>query len=540
MPGCKDWKKNIGVNPFSGRQLQKDSKLYKQFDELCSKKNKVCKDYNKNKEINPLTNRTIKDNSKIHQLIQKLCMKTEIKKAKEKADQGKQKKIERAFVTPLQCTEYKTIKLRDHQKHLCNYLERHKLKGLVLFHSVGSGKTITAITVIRCLLQKYPEKKVYVVTPTSLVDNFYKELNKLEINFDDNLNLYSHGQFIKKINKDGAKFCEDSIIIVDEAHHFKTEIKKEDGKMAKTLMRATKKASHVFLLTATPVQNNPIEFANLYAMVSKKEDQINELYKIFKNGPRSKILSLLDKKISYYKNESLDHYPSVTYTTIDFRMTPEYYKLYKEVEENNSDIFKHVYNTKDMRIFLNGIRRAVNTLDGKITTPKIEWALKHIKSQIKKGNKVLIYSNWLKAGLELIQERLNNSNIEWVEVNGKMTKLQRTRSVNKYNRDEVLVLFVSSAGAEGLDLKGTRSIVVLEPHWNYEKISQVVGRGVRFGSHDHLSPSKRHVDIYNLILKKPKNNSDKLESADDILIEMSDDKEEKILEFYNILIEASI
>lgn len=540
MVGCNDWLENKGINPLTGRKLQRDSVLYKRIDNICADKKKNCNEYLNDNRVNPATNRAIGEESKIHLLINQLCMETEIKAAKKNASKAKEQIEERALVSPLQCTQYKTVTLKEHQKHLCKYLDTHRSKGLVLFHSVGSGKTITSITVIRCLLQKYPTKRVFVITPTSLVDNFYKELAKLDVDFGENLTVASHGQFTRKIKNDGASFCKDSIIIVDEAHHFKTQIKRGDGKNVKELMKATRVASHVFLLTATPIQNRPEEFANLYAMISKKEDEISHLYSTFEDATPSHLKSLLKNKISYYKNESLDNYPSVTYHTVNFKMTPEYYKLYIEVEEDNSDLFKNVYNAKDLTIFLNGIRRAVNSIDGKMTTPKIEWTIKHIKQQIKKGNKVLVYSTWLKSGCELVQNRLSDHNIDWVEVNGKMSKRQRTIAVNKYNRDETLVLFVSSAGAEGLDLKGTRSIVILEPHWNYEKIKQIVGRGVRFRSHEFLPPNKRHVDIYNLVLQKPQKNDDPLASADDLLRTMSDSKEEKILQFYDILIDASI
>ena len=54
----------------------------------------------------------------------------------------------------------------------------------------------------------------------------------------------------------------------------------------------------------------------------------------------------------------------------------------------------------------------------------------------------------------------------------------------------------SSDLGEGLDLKNTRQVHITEPHWNEAKIDQVIGRSIRFGSHDSLKPSQRTVDIY--------------------------------------------
>lgn len=540
--GCRKWRNDKTVNPLTNRKIGRDLQLFNTFKSICEKERYVCKNFAQNPEVNPLTGRILGDNSQIKKMITYLCTNSsEIKEAKHNASKGKERTIENPLLcgTPLQCTEYPTVTLKKHQREVCEFIDHHNTKGLVLFHSVGSGKTITSITIIRCLLQKNPKQKIIVITPTSLVDNYLKEMDKLGVDFGDNVIIDSHGKFIRKIAKEGPKFCKDAIIIIDEAHNFKTKVKGVDGKRVKQLFRATKVSKQVFLLTATPVQNRASEFANLYAMITKKEDEISNLYDVFENDPPSKLKQLLKNKISYFKNTSTEDYPDVTYNTVDFYMTKDYYELYSNVEQNQlrTGFFA---NTKDLTVFLNGVRRAVNSVDSSVTTPKIEWTIKHIKASVRSGKKVLVYSNWLAAGIELVQKRLNDLEIDWVEVNGKMTAAKRKRAVNRYNRDECHVIFVSSAGAEGLDLKGTRSVILLEPHWNNEKLKQVIGRAVRYRSHADLPPSKRHVNIYQLVLKKPKKHSDGLESADQMLLEFAEEKEKKITEFYNILIGSSI
>ena len=54
---------------------------------------------------------------------------------------------------------------------------------------------------------------------------------------------------------------------------------------------------------------------------------------------------------------------------------------------------------------------------------------------------------------------------------------------------------MSSSGSEGLDLKNTRLLQVLEPHFNLSKIRQVEGRGARYKSHEHLPPEQRRLLI---------------------------------------------
>ena len=47
--------------------------------------------------------------------------------------------------------------------------------------------------------------------------------------------------------------------------------------------------------------------------------------------------------------------------------------------------------------------------------------------------KILIYSNWIKSGLKIIQDKLDEEDIDWVEVNGKTSIKQRKISVDRYN-----------------------------------------------------------------------------------------------------------
>lgn len=155
-----------------------------------------------------------------------------------------------------------------------------------------------------------------------------------------------------------------------------------------------------------------------------------------------------------------------------------------------------MFNTENLTTFLNGVRRATNAVHTDIDTPKVEWIIDHISESVKQKKKTLVYSTWIQNGMGLVQDRLDTKGIPWVEVNGKMSQRARTIAINKYNRNQVYVIFISSAGSEGLDLKETRSVIAMEPHWNNEKLRQVIGRAVRYKSHSTLPEEKRHVDIY--------------------------------------------
>ena len=124
-----------------------------------------------------------------------------------------------------------------------------------------------------------------------------------------------------------------------------------------------------------------------------------------------------------------------------------------------------------------------------------------------------------------------------------MSKTEKDNQVYKYNKGINKVILISSAGAEGLDLKETRTVIILEPHWNQSRIEQVIGRAARYHSHSNLPEIERRVDVFNLVLKKNEKyvkKQDTIDSADVILFKLSQNKEKNIQNFYDNLNMVSI
>lgn len=58
------------------------------------------------------------------------------------------------------------------------------------------------------------------------------------------------------------------------------------------------------------------------------------------------------------------------------------------------------------------------------------------------------------------------------------------------------VIMISQSGAEGISLKNVRRVMITEPFWNKVRIDQVIGRGVRAGSHLALPADERNVQVF--------------------------------------------
>ena len=81
--------------------------------------------------------------------------------------------------------------------------------------------------------------------------------------------------------------------------------------------------------------------------------------------------------------------------------------------------------------------------------------------------------------------------------NGEVDKVpEPLRAFVALKKPDFRVLFVSASGAEGLNLKEVRQVLITEPYWNEIRIQQVIGRAARLESHDKLPKKDRVVDVY--------------------------------------------
>ena len=157
-----------------------------------------------------------------------------------------------------------------------------------------------------------------------------------------------------------------------------------------------------------------------------------------------------------------------------------------------------------LNAFSTGIRQVSDSTfahDTKATledSPKLMLAASRMLESAKEPNfRGVAYSNYIGAGVNPYAELLRKGGIEPLVFTGGMTAKEKKRLVDEYNSPDkkAKVLLVSSSGGEGLDLKGTRKLQVLEPHFNRAMIEQVLGRGARYKSHAHLPEQDRNLEV---------------------------------------------
>jgi SNF2 family DNA or RNA helicase len=406
------------------------------------------------------------------------------------------------------------VTLLPHQEEAKQRLQ--KQHGLILNWQVGSGKTIGAIAAA----DQFGSTEA--VVPASLRENFKKELRTFKPS--NKFHVDSYEKFVK--NPD----VKDKVVVFDEAHRLRTA----DSQRSRVAQGLTNQAKKVLLLTGTPIQNAPHEIAPLvniaagHQVLPTSEKAFNDRYLSHVKTNPGPVLSMLGfkKRDEYvpknlgefaskvkpyfmnYKPEDSPESPRVRHIKVDVPMSHTQQAVYNVLEKQlPGELKKDIENSlpadkKNMsrlNAFLSATRQVSNTSERFYNTGKKEYSPKLLniaKYTAKSPGNSLIYSNYLESGTQPLSELLTAAGVRHGIFTGKANDVDRKKMVKDYNSGKIKALIVSSSGGEGLDLKGTRQVHITEPHWNEEKINQVIGRSVRIGSHAHLPIEDRTVDVY--------------------------------------------
>ena len=435
-----------------------------------------------------------------------------------------------------------TVKLKPHQKLPVDFIKKNR--GLLLYHSTGSGKTITALMSVFQF-----KNNIIIIGPKSSKKAFYDDMKKLNLQIS-RVQFYTFTKIKKLIKTEQPDILNNVSVIIDEAHNIRNET--TDNLM---LITSLEFAHRIILLTATPVINYLNDLAVLINIIKNKAvlpTEVRTFNASYYDDIDGKVLNreILIKKlsncISYHtrKQDSKD-YPVSTPKYIEIDMNDEqineyrfYIKKYLYEENIGSGIWTINFdniNQRKKNFFLSSTRQLSNTLQGDDTFPKI----KAIFNKISKGPfPCIVYSNYLKNGVLALTPLLEKNNITYKPITGATNNEKINYIINNYNSGKYKVLLITSAGSESLDLKNTRQIHIMEPHWNESKITQVIGRAIRYKSHLTLPESERNVKIYRWVSVFPVKVQNK--SADQYLIEISKRKDNILKNFTSLINDIAI
>lgn len=118
-----------------------------------------------------------------------------------------------------------------------------------------------------------------------------------------------------------------------------------------------------------------------------------------------------------------------------------------------------------------------------------EWKLNMTEEELKKPSYAAFTGNNEESKIIL---KIFNNNTD--DIPQSISKVLHGR--NNLHGNIIKLLMITQSGAEGISLKNTRQVHIMEPYWNHIRIQQVIGRAIRAYSHIALPKEERNVKVF--------------------------------------------
>lgn len=446
---------------------------------------------------------------------------------------------------------------------------------IILAHATGSGKTVTSVYGFELLRHQGKAKKALVIVPSGLRANYVKggvekftnsswqvvgssdEVSKNpgyvrpEQVKEADYTVVSYSMFRRDPQGIMARSGADTII-ADEFH----TVRNERAGVFKALWGARQHARNFLGLTASLINNHPKEIASLLtisegvrgmspAQFKKAFTETVGFEKGF-TGSSKKVIGVKNNarlakvtapRIDYMETGDLKgkSMPRKTVRNVDVEMSPKQYQLYQlaldrlgplkewvtrrnknvTVKDAN-ELFGQIMEARRLSNSVHPGLRNTTASQGAKMTPKARKILGDTKRHLARdpNHKVVLYSNLIDGGVDVLSAGLDNLGIEHSVFAGKgravggrkVSGVSRQAGVDAFKEGKKRVIILSSAGAEGLDLKNATAFYALDGHFNPERILQAEARARRLGGQEFRPPEKRVVDVrrYRSVAPKPK------------------------------------
>lgn len=384
------------------------------------------------------------------------------------------------------------IRLLPHQKHLISKLN-DDLFPIYICWGMGSGKTIGACM---CMSILPNDSKVLIICDKSTVLQWKSEVEKLLIrnheNFKDLHIDIIHYEYLEQDSApDPSKY---SMTIVDESHRFRNAWSRESQRMLNWIYNIHK-CKRIIFLSGTPIVHNAVDerkaFDNM--MCTEKKDLKG---RVFFYDPR-------------HDPKSEKKYPKKTEEDIQCPMSWSQCFLY--LLNRRQDFTLRIENEEEPRTRMSSSKNTYNTLlrafsnnpfpDNPALSPKFQQILKQLESCNNNNCKQIIYSSRKDTGVKALQSLWNSlNNTSSFQITGDMSHTERDEHIKKFNRKPNSTLFITDAGAQGIDLKRVDIVHIMEPAENIQDENQIINRAIRYKSHS--SPDST-VQVYRYITTFP-------------------------------------
>ena len=425
-------------------------------------------------------------------------------------------------INVLQGVDHYWYQIETVKKVLKNFRGR-----VMLCDEVGLGKTVEAGMLLKEYTMRGMAKNILILTPPSLVTQWKEEMAvKFGFNFvstddqefsSDPKSFWQNPFVIASIhtakNKRHAPVVTAihyDIVVVDEAHHVRNR-----RTLSWQLVNQIQK-KFIFLLTATPVQNNLLELYNLITLLKPGHFKTEKLFKeeyvtkgnLRKPLNKEKLRVLLRDCMVRNTRSAIDIKLPKRYATT-LRLEPTSHE--KEIYTWLNQYLKSENMKKPMiNLYLREAGSSPFALTESIKKLKDIEVVKPVLKRFNKGGdiakgialvdilrknpreKKIIFTQFVKS-MDYIIKVLTKQEIPYVQFAGSMSTKEKNEAVARF-REEVPVFVSTESGGEGRNLQFCNTIINFDLPWNPMRIEQRIGRLHRIGQ-------TRDVFIFNLVVE---------------------------------------
>ena len=390
----------------------------------------------------------------------------------------------------------------EHQKEAVQKLVENKK--FILADDMGLGKTTS--TIIAAL--EANSKKVLIICPATLKINWKREIENYSdksIYIAEGKNFSTDADFVI-INYDIIKNFHDpkkkddseilkanfDLVIVDEAHY----IKNGQAQRTKLINDLVKTVDRLWLLTGTPMTSRPMDYFNLLSLVDSPVSKNWMAYAIrycqgyqFNVGGR-KVWNItgasnLDELRERTAGTILRRLKENVLDLPDKIITPVYLRLksknYEEVMGEYYDWYdKNPDESKSLTVQFSKLTKVRQIL----ADEKISQTIEIAENIIEQDKKVIIFCNFTDS-LNKIIEHFGKSA---VKLDGSMSKPERQRSVDEFQDNPKVKVFVGNikAAGVGITLTSAEAVIMNDLSFLPSDHAQAEDRAYRYGQKNNV------------------------------------------------------
>ena len=390
----------------------------------------------------------------------------------------------------------------EHQKEAIQKLVENKK--FILADDMGLGKTTS--TIIAALESN--SKKVLIICPATLKINWKREIENYSdksIYIAESKNFSTEADFViinydiiknfhdpKKKNESQVLASNFDLVIIDEAHY----IKNGTAQRTKLINDIVKNTERLWLLTGTPMTSRPIDYFNLLSIIDSPVAKTWMAYAIrycsgyqFNVGGRkiwnvtgaSNLEELRDRTLGLtlrrLKENVLD-LPDKIITPVYLRLKS---KLYENVMGEYYDWYdKNPDESKSLTVQFSKLTKIRQI----IADEKIEQTIELAENILEQDKKVIIFCNFTDS-LNKIAEHFGKAA---VKLDGSMSKPNRQNSVDQFQDNPKIKVFVGNikAAGVGITLTAAEAVIMNDLSFLPSDHAQAEDRAYRYGQKNNV------------------------------------------------------